>query len=490
MTREIEHRLQRARCPTRTFPITARTRTVSASNKAKVADPLTGSNTAPLLPHGWWLPSAFAIVAVLLLLVVPAVIYTKISNIRGDLVSTVEHARVQLNNLEASFASQLLVRNGALSANDIPDFATRAKLSADQAALGAAMRELGPEAVEHYSKLNGRLTAWEATAHSDNVAAAQEGLALLASADGLDSLLTTMSDARRAEVRRLERIDVVTPAFLAPVALIAIIIVMRAGRRTQRFARLAEEERAQVVRAGEARAALLRGVTHDVKNPLGAAAGYAQLLEEGVVGPVPAQQLEMVRRIHRLVRAAVLTIEDLLELARVDGNLQIEYATTDLATIVGEVVDDHRGMAQERGVAVGIDALPTPLVTDPQRVRQILANLVTNAIKYTPPGSDIRVSIVSAPPTAGREEVLGVEVRDNGPGIPPELHTKLFEEFFRVRAGGAGVAKGNGLGLAISRRIARLLGGDVTFAAASGGGAVFTLWLASSRTSRSSPPRG
>jgi signal transduction histidine kinase len=426
------------------------------------------------------MPSAFAILALILLLVVPAVVDKRIGKVRGELVLASESARVLVNDLEASFASQLLVRNSALPASETPPFATRAKRDADNAELRVAVHEIGPEAVAGYNDLNDRLNAWDASVHDGAAPTAQQGLALLASAERLDSLLTTMSAARRAEVLRLERIDVVTPAILAPIALIAILIVMWAGRRTLRFARIAEDERAQVVRAGEARAALLRGVTHDIKNPLGAAAGYAQLLEEGIAGPVPERQLEMVRHMHRLVKTAVQTVTDLLELARADGALQIEYASSDLAVIVGEVVNDHEGMAREHGIDVAVAAEPTPIVTDPLRVRQILENLVSNAIKYTPSGGHVRVSVVHERRASESDGLVGVEVRDTGPGIPRELRAKVFEEFFRVRNAGGNGADGNGLGLAISRRIARLLGGDVTFADGDGGGgSVFTLWLGS-----------
>ena len=437
----------------------------------------------PLLSNRWWMPSAFAILAVLLLLVVPAVVDKRIGKVRNALLIASGTARVAVNDLEASFASQLLVRNSALPASEIPPFATRAKLDADNAALRLAVREIGPEAVARYNELSDRLNAWDASDHDGTAPTAQQGLALLASAERLDSLLTKMSADRRAEVLRLERIDVISPAILAPIALIAILIVMWAGRRTLRFARIAEEERAQVVRAGEARAALLRGVTHDIKNPLGAAAGYAQLLEEGIAGPVPERQLEMVRHMHRLVQTAVQTVSDLLELARADGALQIEYASSDLAAIVDEVVTDHEGMAREQGVDIAVAAQPTPIVTDPLRVRQILANLVSNAIKYTPSGGHVRVSVVHERRAPAHEQSVGVEVRDTGPGIPRELRSKVFEEFFRVRNTASGAPDGNGLGLAISRRIARLLGGDITFSDGNGdgGGSVFTLWFGSSR---------
>lgn len=440
---------------------------------------------APLLGNRWWMPSAFAILALILLLAVPALVDKRLGKVRGQLILTSESARVLVNDLEAAFASQLLVRNVALPASETPPFAKRAKLDADNAALRAAVHDLGPEAVARYNDLSDRLDAWDASAHDGTAPTAQQGLALLASAERLDSLFTTMSAARRADVLQLERIDVITPAILAPIALIAIMIVMWAGGRTLRFARIAEDERRQVVRAGEARAALLRGVTHDIKNPLAAAAGYAQLLEEGIAGPVPEQQLEMVRHMHRLVQTAVQTVTDLLELARADGALQIDYEAVDLSVVVGEVVKDHEGMAREHSVDVAVAAESTPIVTDPLRVRQILANLLSNAIKYTPSGGHVRVSVVHERRVAEHDELVGVEVRDTGPGIPRELRSKVFEEFFRVRNAGGNGADGNGLGLAISRRIARLLGGDVTLADGDGAGSVFTLWLGSTRQNES-----
>lgn len=451
-----------------------------SASEAGGSDTASAHDARPMLGNWWWLPSAFAILALLLLLAVPAVVDRRIGKLRGELALGSEHARVLVNDLEASFASQLLLRNSALASKEAPAFATRGHLDADQAGLYQVVRETSPDAVALYNDLSARLGAWDSATHLGAAQSAQDGLQLLASAERLDSYLAALSDTQRREVRRLERFYIVTPAVLAPVALIAIFIVMWSGRRVLRFARLAEEERVQVVRAGEARAALLRGVTHDVKNPLGAAAGYAQLLSEGVVGPLAPPQLEMVHRINRLVQTAVQTVADLLELARADGELHIEYASTDLATIAKEIVDDHGGMARERGIAMAVALQPTPIVTDPIRVRQILANLVSNAIKYTPPGGEVRVSTVRAEPSARTPEQVGIEVRDTGPGIPPELHGKVFEEFFRVRTTAA-ATNGNGLGLAISRRIARLLGGDVTFADGKPGGAVFTLWFGAPR---------
>lgn len=446
-------------------------------------------NTRPMLGTRWWIPSAFAILSLVLLLVVPAVIDHRITKVRRDLTQGSERARVLLNDLEAAFASQLLVRHSRLASSDPPAFALPRHLQGDETELSAAMRGMRPQTLARYDSLAMLLRAWNESGHDASAFSAQQGLELLGSAERLDSALVLETQARRAEVERLESYYVLTPSVLAPMALIAILVVIVSALRMRSFARLAEEERAEVVRASEARAALLRGVTHDVKNPLGAAVGYAELLESGIAGALAPEQLKMVRRIQSLVHSAVQTVSDLLELARADSTLHLEYAAGDLASIVREVVDDHDGLAQARSIDVTVRVTPTPLITDALRVRQILTNLLSNALKYSPDSSRVQLSIVRDGTVDNAAERIGVEVRDSGPGVPPELRARVFQEFFRVRSGAIDVPHGNGLGLAISRRLARLLGGDIALSNAPGGGAAFTLWLPSSDESRDQLPQ-
>ncbi|MDB4910731.1 MAG: ATP-binding region ATPase domain protein [Gemmatimonadetes bacterium] len=438
------------------------------------------SDARPILGTRWWIPSAFAILSLVLLLVVPALIDYRITKVRRELTQGSERARVLLNDLEAAFASQLLARHDPQASGNPPEFALPRHLQADQAELSAAMGGMAPHTLAQYDSLTIRLRAWNQARHDAPATSAQQGLELLASAERLDSALALETQTHRAEVDRLERYFVLTPSVLAPMALLAILIVILSGRRLRAFARLAEEERSAVVHASEARAALLRGVTHDVKNPLGAAAGYAEILESGMAGELAPEQLKMVRRIQSLVHTAVETVSDLLELARAESTLHLEYAAGDLASIVREVVDDHDGLARARSIDVTVRAMPTPLVTDALRVRQILMNLLTNALKYSPESSRVQLSIVRDETDGGPAERIGVEVRDSGPGVPSELRAQVFQEFFRVRGGDSDVPDGNGLGLAISRRLARLLGGDIALSNVPSGGASFTLWLPSS----------
>ncbi|HEV7704441.1 MAG TPA: HAMP domain-containing sensor histidine kinase, partial [Gemmatimonadaceae bacterium] len=438
------------------------------------------TSVAPALAKRWWLPTAFAILSLLLLLIVPAVINFRVSSVRGDLAQSSEHARVLLNDLEAAFASQLLVRNSTSATLAPPAFALPRHLESDQVELRTALAGSDAKTISLYDSLDLRLSAWSASPHDSSSLTARQGLELLGAAERLDSALAVASQSRRAEVARLERYFVLAPSVLAPIALIAILIVVSSGQRMRHFAELAQEERVQMLRAVETRAALLRGVTHDVKNPLGAAAGYAQLLEEGLAGPLEPSQIRMVQKIQTLVQSAVQTVTDLLELARADGKLHIEYAQGDLAQLLEGVVDDHVGMARAKQIDILVGARRTPIVTDPLRVRQILTNLLSNAIKYSPHGARVELKIVSSEGAERIADCVGVEVRDSGPGIPVELQSKVFQEFFRVRSGND-APNGNGLGLAISRRIALLLGGDVRFIEAENGGAIFTLWLPSKR---------
>jgi len=225
------------------------------------------------------------------------------------------------------------------------------------------------------------------------------------------------------------------------------------------------------------KSALMRGVTHDLKNPIGAALGYADLLSEGVLGPVPESQIQVVSRLHHLLSATLETVNDLVELSRAEeGGLRIDRHETDVIAIAREVADDYRAMATTAGLTVEVDAdgAPHDIRTDPVRVRQVLGNLISNAVKYTPSGGTVcvRASVVTDQ-ALGR--AVALDIADNGPGIPPDLRDRVFDEFFRVP--GTSKADGAGVGLAIARRVSRMLGGDLRVGETPGGGATFTLLL-------------
>jgi signal transduction histidine kinase len=244
-----------------------------------------------------------------------------------------------------------------------------------------------------------------------------------------------------------------------------------AARRDQAEAALAELQ--ESVRARER---MIRGVTHDLKNPLGAARGYAELLlDPEVAGRLGGRQPEMVGAIRRNLDGALGIIHDLLNLARAEsGQLEVVRAPLDCAQLLGEAVDEYRGAAHAAGHQLELVAEcdGVRVVSDGARVRQILGNLLSNAIKYTPAGGRIQVT---ARPQLGPAPRLRVAVEDSGPGIALAEREAVFREFERLNAGDQ--VEGHGLGLAISRRMARLLGAELEVEDGALGGAAFVLTL-------------
>jgi signal transduction histidine kinase len=239
-----------------------------------------------------------------------------------------------------------------------------------------------------------------------------------------------------------------------------------------------ERRREELERITESRARLMRGFSHDVKNPLGAADGYAQLLQDGIMDELTDKQKESVGRIRRSLRSGLRLIDDLLELARAEaGQIEIRHVATDVREAVREVAEEYRAQAESKGLRLETQ-LPGdfPVVdSDAERVRQILGNLVSNAVKYTAEGAvHVRVGIREGARAPSPGRWVAVDVTDTGPGIPPDKQHLLFQEFVRITPG---AGAGAGIGLAISRRVACALGGDLTLESEPGEGATFTLWL-------------
>ncbi len=239
-----------------------------------------------------------------------------------------------------------------------------------------------------------------------------------------------------------------------------------------------EQRRDQVERVMESRARLVRGFSHDVKNPLGAADGYLQLLEEEILGELTPRQKESVGRVRRALGSALSLIDDLVELARAEaGQLEVATQQLDPGAVAREIAAEYRAQAEAAGLALTqeLPAQPLTVRSDGRRVRQVLGNLLSNAVKYTPDGGRIGVRVgTRASDRLHRGDWVTIDVWDTGPGIPPERGQRIFEEFTRLEPART---PGAGLGLAISRRVARAIGGDLTYESQPGEGSTFTLWL-------------
>jgi PAS domain S-box-containing protein len=239
----------------------------------------------------------------------------------------------------------------------------------------------------------------------------------------------------------------------------------------------AERRREELERVTESRAALMRGFSHDVRNPLSVADMNAHVVE---IGELSERQRQCVERIRRSIGSSLRLIEDLLEVARAEaGQLEIECVATDVGQVAREVAEDFAAPAAAAGLSLDVRASAgLQAKTDPVRLRQVLANLLSNAVKYAPHARvsvDVQIRHSGGPGIGPRvSDWVTVSVTDTGPGIPMDKQEVIFQEYTRLDPL---PQQGAGIGLAISRRIARLLGGDLTVESEAGRGATFTLWL-------------
>jgi signal transduction histidine kinase len=240
----------------------------------------------------------------------------------------------------------------------------------------------------------------------------------------------------------------------------------------------AHERRRVLERVVQSRSRLVRGFSHDLKNPIGAADGFAELLTLGVYGALTAEQSDSVERMRRCIQGALTLIGELQELARAEtGTLALSAQPVDLGALVRAIGEEYQAAARASGLSLTVEVqLDEPVVeTDGARVRQIASNLLSNAIKYTGRGSvRVRTRRESAGPGGEAGDWVLLEVIDSGPGIPAEQQEFIFEEFSRL---GDGSTPGAGLGLAISRTLAQALGGRISVRSEPAHGSTFTLWL-------------
>jgi signal transduction histidine kinase len=282
---------------------------------------------------------------------------------------------------------------------------------------------------------------------------------------------------------------------------VVLSLIIRHERRQAR--RLAERSRelehlsAELLRVNRMKSEFLANVSHELRTPLNAIVGFADLLREGVYGELSARQSGPVQRIEASANHLRHLVDQILDLAKMAaGRLDVHTESIDLRPFILDVASEVESLVNEKKLQISLaltSSLPR-VQTDPTHLRQILVNLVGNAVKYTNDGTiSIRSRLVSATdPSVPRHLRLlreameaphhpwiTLQVIDTGIGIDVTDHLRIFEEFEQVNAGprGDSMKRGTGLGLPISRRLARLLGGDVTVESKLGAGATFTVWL-------------
>jgi signal transduction histidine kinase len=292
---------------------------------------------------------------------------------------------------------------------------------------------------------------------------------------------------------------------------IALLVIgtMRQRKHARRAAeRSAEVERlySEVARANTAKSEFLANISHELRTPLNAIVGFVELLRDGVYGDLSPRQVPPVERIAASATHLRHLVDQVLDIAKMAaGRLEVHPETLALRPFVLNVASELESLVNERGLSlsIAVGATLPRIRTDPTHLRQILVNLLGNAVKYTPEGSvSVRARAVPGVPVAAgagahrsardsgemrleartpdaRRNWIAVQVIDTGVGIDAADQERIFEEFEQVNAGprGESMQRGTGLGLTISRRLARLLGGDLMVESERGKGSTFTLWL-------------
>jgi signal transduction histidine kinase len=230
----------------------------------------------------------------------------------------------------------------------------------------------------------------------------------------------------------------------------------------------ADRERA---RDREQRAHFLSCMSHEMRTPLNAVVGYTSMLLQGMAGPISSDQSRMLARVDENSRRLLSLVNDVLDIARIEADrMPVTPTEIHLAELVSEVLRELEPLAVESGLQVfaETDASAPLLFNDRQKIKQILLTLLVNALKFTPEGT-VRVGCAYDP----RSRRFTLDVVDTGVGIPVEDQPGLFADFGLPGQTRSGV--GAGLGLAIARRLANLMGGTITLVSAPGRGSTFTL---------------
>jgi two-component system sensor histidine kinase GlrK len=206
----------------------------------------------------------------------------------------------------------------------------------------------------------------------------------------------------------------------------------------------------------EQRARFLRHVSHELKTPLTALREGSELLAEGVAGAVTPQQREIIGILRSNSLHLQRLIEDLLNYQGAIASVaHLEVSETDLAEVTRSALDRHALPAAGRAIEIDVDATSAPLVADNEKLRVVVDNLLSNALKYSPQGGKVQVKV------RGSAEGAQLDVSDEGPGIPPEDRSKVFDWFFQADRAHGGRIKGSGLGLAIARELVLAHGGSI-----------------------------
>ncbi len=288
------------------------------------------------------------------------------------------------------------------------------------------------------------------------------------------NMLATSAAAIRRETQLSQRTSLFTGFLGIGAGLLALYLVW-VGSRQEKAAQTLFEEKTRAEKSVVEKSAFLANVSHEIRTPMNAILGFGELLENEPLAP---RQTKYVRCIRQSGKSLLQLINDVLDLSKLEaGKLEPYLEPTDLREVLGfvQTMFAHQAMVKALELKLEAATLPQALLLDRLRLRQVLVNLVGNAVKFTDQGH-VRVQADWVQQSGDRSRgCLSIEVADSGIGISPEKQREIFEPFVQSDPRSGGENQGTGLGLTIVRRLTELMGGTVSVESMPGQGSTFHL---------------
>jgi PAS domain S-box-containing protein len=241
----------------------------------------------------------------------------------------------------------------------------------------------------------------------------------------------------------------------------------------QTYTRELESRNHDVERANQLKSEFLASMSHELRTPLHTIIGFAELLAEELEGPLNEKQQRFMNHIHTDSIHLLALINDILDISKIEsGRLGLRRETFDMAAALEEILSSIRSQASAKSIVIETSlSIPPTMFADRLRVKQVLFNLLSNALKFTPAGGRIRIE------AALRDALIEISVTDTGIGIAKEQHEAVFDKFYQVGSTTKGVREGTGLGLAITKALVEEHGGSIRLESEPGKGSRFTFTI-------------